>query len=191
MDSLRTSATKVHRMDLFDISFQLNQLKWYMKNQIPALWWLSGFAPGPGEAIDPHLGMYLPGDTVGKICFLLEQLSWIVNERVPVQREAGLNKSDYLAIYRTHFAHKIDISVFDPEPKKLPQTPKRFRVSSYRCILKSFHLGGCVKACRGRFSRRHRPNKLQRAGNASKPEAPVLTNPREQSPEVWVNLFCS
>ena len=107
-----------------------------------------------------------------------------MNERVTVQNEAGLDKSDYLAIYRTHFAHKIDISVFDPEPKKLHQGPKKIQISSYRCSLKSFRFGGRVKACRGRFSRRHRPNKLQRAGNASKTEAPVLTNPREQSPEV-------
>ena len=184
MDSLRDPVAKVHGMDLFDISFQLHQLKWYMKNQVPALHPLSGFAPGPGEVIDPHLGMSLPGNTVAKICFLLEQLSWVVDERVTVQREAGSHKSDYLAIYRTHFAHKIDISVFDSEPKKLPQAPKRLWVSSYRCSLRSFRYGGHVRAGRGRFSRRHRPSRLQRAGNASGTEAPVLTNSREQSPEI-------
>ena len=42
MDSLRDPVAKVHGMDLFDISFQLHQLKWYLKNQVLALRPLSG-----------------------------------------------------------------------------------------------------------------------------------------------------
>ena len=107
-----------------------------------------------------------------------------MDERVSVQREVGSHKSDYLAVYRSHFANKMDISVFDSESKKLPPAPKRLRVSSYRCSLRSFRYGGRVRAGRGRFSRRHRPSRLQRAGNASGTKTPVLTNSREQSPEI-------
>ena len=40
----------------------------------------------------------------------------------------------------------MDIPVFDSEPKKLPPAPKRLRVSSYRCTLRSFCYGGHVRA---------------------------------------------
>ena len=113
-------------MDLFDIRYQLHQLTWYVKNQVLALRPLSGLTPGPGEMIDPHLGMSLPGNTVSKVCFLLEHLSWLVDERVSVQRDAGSHKTDYLAVYRSHFANKMDTSVFaNPTPKKLPLAPRK------------------------------------------------------------------
>ena len=184
MSSLSNPVAKVHTMDLYDIRYQLHQLKWYVKSQVPALCPLSGFAPGPGEMIDPHLGMSLPGNTVSKVCFLLEQLSWIVDKRVSVQREAGSHKSDYLAVYRSHFANKMDISVFDSKPRKLPPAPKRLRVSSYRCSLRSFRYVGHVKTVRGRFSRHHRPIGQVRVGNASRTEASASSYSREQSPEI-------
>ena len=105
MSSLSNPVAKVHAMDLFDIRYQLHQLTWYVKNQVPALHPLSGLSPGPGEMIDPHLGMSLPGNTVVNICFLMEQLSWIVGERAAVQREAGSHKTDYMAVYRSHFVN--------------------------------------------------------------------------------------
>ena len=114
--------------------------------------------------------MSLPGNTVGNICFLLEQLSWILGERAPVQREAGSHKTDYMAVYRSHFANKMDISVFDSKPRKLPPAPKRSRVSSYRRSLGSLHHFGHVKAVRGRFSRRHRPIRQGRVSSASRTE---------------------
>ena len=147
---------------------------------------LSGLFPGPGEMMDPHLGMSLPGDKVSNICFLLENLSWLVDERVSVQRSAGSHKSDYLAIYRSHFSNKMDISVFlDPKPKKLPLVPKRFQyISSYRSSLRSLHCVGHIRAARGRFSRRHRPIGQARIGNAPRAETAASSSPREQSPEI-------
>ena len=71
MRSLDDPVAKVHAMDLFDIWYNLNQLTWYVKSQVPALHHLSGLTPGPGKSIDHHLGMSLPGNTVGNICFLL------------------------------------------------------------------------------------------------------------------------
>merc|ERR1712082_88533 len=100
---------------------------------------LSGLAPGPGESIDHHLDMSLPSNTVGNICFLLEQLSWIVGERAAVQRKAGSYKTDYMAVYRSHFATKMDISVFDSQPIKFPLAPKRSCISSYRPSLGSLY----------------------------------------------------
>ena len=82
-----------------------------MKSQVPALRPLSGLSLGPGEVVNPHLGLSLPGNTVSKVCFLLEHLSWLVDERVAVQRDAGSHNSDYLAVYRSHFANKMDTSV--------------------------------------------------------------------------------
>ena len=184
MSSLSNPIAKGHMMDLFDIRYQLHQLTWYVKNQVPALCPLSGLTPGPGEMIDPHLGMSLPGNTVSKVCFLLEQLSWIVDERVSVQKEAGSHKSDYMAVYRSHFANKMDISVFDSKPRKLPLAPKRSCISSYRHSLRSLYYVGHVKAVRGRFSRRHRPIRQARAGSVSRTEIAVSSYSREQSPEI-------
>ena len=125
MSSLSNPIAKVHVMDLFDIRYQLHQLTWYVKNQVPALRPLSGLSPGPGEMIDPHLGMSLPGNTVSKVCFLLEHLSWLVDKRVSVQKDAGSHKSDYLAVYRSHFANKMDISVFQTlSPKSYLRLPR-------------------------------------------------------------------
>ena len=84
MSSLSNPTARVHAMDLMDIRYQLHQLKMYVKNQVLALHPLSGLYPGPGEMMDPHLGMSLPGDKVSNICFLLENLSWLVDERVSV-----------------------------------------------------------------------------------------------------------
>ena len=184
ISSLSNPIAKVYAMDLFDIRYQLHQLTWYVKNQVPALCPLSGLTPGPGEMIDPHLGMSLPGNTVGNICFLLEQLSWIVGERAAVQREAGSHKTDYMAVYRSHFVNKMDISVFDSKPRKLPPAPKRSCVSSYRHSLGSLYHVGHVKAVRGRFSRRHRPIRQARVGSASRTEITVSSYSREQSPEI-------
>merc|ERR1711895_7502 len=108
-----------------DIRYQLHQLTWYVKNQVPALRPLSGLSPRPGEMIDPHLDMSLPGNTVSKVCFLLEHLSWLVDERVSVHKDAGSHKSDDLAVYRSHFANKIDISVFQTlSPKSYLRLPR-------------------------------------------------------------------
>ena len=186
MSSLSNPIARVHAMDLMDIRYQLNQLKMYVKNQVPALHPLSGLSPGPGEMIDPHLGMSLPGDKVSNICFLLENLSWLVDERVSVQQSAGSHKSDYLAIYRSHFSHKMDISVFsDPKPKKLPQAPKRLRyISSYRSSLRSLRFVGHIRTARGRFSRCHRPIGQARTGDASRAETAASSYPREQFPQI-------
>ena len=164
-----------------DIGYNLDQLTWYVKNQVPALRHLSGLAPGPGESIDHHLGMSLPGNTVGNICFLLEQLSWIVGERAAVQREAGSHKTDYMAVYRSHFVNKMDISVFDSKPRKLPPAPKRSRISSYRRSLRSLYHVGHVKAVWGRFSRRHRPFRQARVGSVSRTEIAVSCYSRDLS----------
>ena len=184
MRSLDDPRAKVHAMDLFDIWYNLNQLTWYVKSQVPALRHLSGLALGPGESIDHHLGMSLPGNTVGNICFLLEQLSWIVGERAAVQREAGSHKTDYMAVYRSHFVNKMDISVFDSKPRKLPPAPKRSRISSYRHSLRSLYYVGHVKAVRGRFSRCHRPIRQARAGSVSRTKAAAPSYSREQSPKI-------
>ena len=184
MRSLDDPRAKVHAMDLFDIWYNLNQLTWYVKSQVPALRHLSGLAPGPGESIDHHLGMSLPGNTVGNICFLLEQLSWIVGERAAIQREAGSHKTDYMAVYRSHFAKKMDISVFDSQPKKLPPAPKRSHISSYRRSLGSLYYVGHVKAVWGRISRRHRPIRQARVGNVFRTETTVSSCSREKSPEI-------
>ena len=184
MNDISDPVARVHAMDLFDIKHQLHQLYWYVKSQVPALRPLSGLTPGPGEAADFHLGMSLPGNTVWKVCFLLEHLAWLVDEQFSVQRDAGSHASDYLAVYRSHFANKMDMSVFgNPAPRKLPLAPKRIRVSSYRCSLRSFNLVSHFKAAGGRFSRRHRPLR-QRAGNASKAGSSVSSNTRQQSPEI-------
>ena len=160
MNAQSDPVAKVHAMDLFDIRHQLHQLIWYVKSQVPALRPLSGLTPGPGEVVNPHLGLSLPGNTVSKVCFLLEHLSWLVDERVTIQRDAGSHNSDYLAVYRSHFANKMDTSVFgNPAPRKLPSAPRRIRVSSYRSSLRSFQLVSYFKAARGRFSRRHIPSR--------------------------------
>ena len=184
MNSQSDPVAKVHAMDLFDIRYQLHQLTWYMKNQVPALRPLSGLSPGPGEVIDMHLGLSLPGNTVSRICHLLEHLSWLVDERVSVQKDAGSHKTDYLAVYRSHFANKMDISVFDSKPKKLPPAPKRSCISSYRCSLGSLYYVGHVKAVRGRISRCHRPIRRKRAGNAGRAETSASYCFRVQSPEI-------
>ena len=108
-----------------------------------------------------------------------------MDERVSVQRDAGSHKTDYLAVYRSHFANKMDTSVFDnPTPRKLPSAPRKSRISSYRSSLRSFHYVGHVKAVGGRFSRRHRPFRQARAGNASRIRTSVSSNSGKQSPEI-------
>ena len=186
MSSLSNPIARVHAMDLMDIRYQLHQLKMYVKNQVLALHPLSGLFPGPGEMMDPHLGMSLPGNTVSNICYLLEHLSWLVDKRVSVQKSAGSHKSDYLAIYRSHFVNKMDISVFsDPQPKKLPSAPKRFHhISSYRSSLRSLRYVGHIRAVRGRFSRRHRPIGQARVGNTSMTDTSSSSYSREQSRKI-------
>ena len=185
MSSQSNPIAKVHAMDLFDIRYQLHQLTWYVKNQVPALCPLSGLSPGPGEVIDLHLGLSLPGNTVSKVCFLLEHLSWLVDKRVSVQRDAGSHKTDYLAVYRSHFANKMDTSVFDnPTPRKFPLAPRKSQNSSYRTSLRSFRFVSHIKAAEGRFSRRHRPFRQARAGNASRTRTFVSYNSEKQSPEI-------
>ena len=44
MSSQSNPIAKVHAMDLFDIRYQLHQLTWYVKNQVPALRPLSGLS---------------------------------------------------------------------------------------------------------------------------------------------------
>ena len=155
---------RAHLMDLFDIHYHLHQLCEYVKNSIPALRHLSRLTPGPNETALPHLGMALPGQKVSNICYLLDQLSWIVGERAAVQKAAGEHKSDYLAIYRTHFANKMDLSVFGPPLRKVPKTPRRKFVSSYRRSLGSLQYVGHVKAARGWNSRRYKLTQRKRAG---------------------------
>ena len=123
---------------------------------------------------------------MSNICYLLDLLSWVVDERVSIQRSAGSHKSDYLAIYRSHFENKMDISVFsNHKPKKLPLAPKRFRhISSYRSSLRSLRCVGRIRAAWGRFSRRHRPIGQAKVGNASMTETSSSSYPREQSPEI-------
>ena len=155
---------RAHLMDLFDIHYHLHQLCEYVKNSIPALRHLSRLTPGPNETALPHLGMALPGQKVSNICYLLDQLSWIVGERAAVQKAAGEHKSDYLAIYRTHFANKMDLSVFGSPLRKVPKTPRRKFVSSYRRSLGSLQYVGHVKAARGWNSRRYKLTQRKRAG---------------------------
>ena len=108
-----------------------------------------------------------------------------MDERVAIQRDAGSHNSDYLAVYRSHFANKMDTSVFDnPAPRKLPLAPRRSRISSYRSSLRSFQFVSHFKAAGGRFSRRHRPSRQARAGNASRTEPSVSSYSGEQSPEI-------
>ena len=105
-----------------------------MKNLVLALCPLARLVPGPGERIDPSKPMWLTGEKVSNICWLLDSLSWVVDERVHIQELAGLNEDDYTHIYRLHFQDKMDVSIFpDPPPSKLPQAPRRLRyISSYR-----------------------------------------------------------
>ena len=131
--------------------------------------------------MDPLLGMSLPEDKVSNICFLLENLSWLVDERVTIQRNAGSNENDYLAIYRSHFQDKMDTSVFsDPTLRKLPQAPKWLRyISSYRSSLRSLHSVGHIRTARGRFSRCHRPKGQIRIGGVPKSELSASFQPRD------------
>ena len=130
------------------------------------------------------MGSSLPSNTVLKVCFLQEHLSWLVDKRAAIKRDAGSN-SDYLAVYRSHFANKMDTSVYgNPAPRKLPSAPRRIRVSSYRSSLRSFQLVSHFKAAGGRFSRHHRPSRQARAGNASRTGPSVSSNSGEQSPEI-------
>ena len=167
MQSQTDPVARAHLMDLFDIHYHLHQLCEYVKNQVPALRHLSRLTPGPGEFVQHHRGMSLPGQKVSNICYLLDQLSWIVGERAAVQKEAGANKSDYLAIYRTHFANKMDLSVFGPPPRRFSKTPRRKFVSSYRRSLGSLQYVGHVKATRGRNSRRYKLTQRKRAGGVA------------------------
>ena len=107
-----------------------------------------------------------------------------MGERAPVQREAGSHKTDYMAVYRSHFAKRMDLSVFDSQPKRLPPAPKRLCISSYRRSLRSLYHVGHVKAVRGRFSRRHRPIRQAMVGSVSRTEIAVSSYSREQSPEI-------
>ena len=108
-----------------------------------------------------------------------------MDERVSVQRDAGSHKSDYLAVYRSHLAKKMDTSVFDnPDPRNLPSAPRRFQISSYRSSLRSFQFVSHFKVAGGMFSRRYRPSRQVRAGNASKTGHSVSSNSGEQSPEI-------
>ena len=102
-----------------------------------------------------------------------------MDERAAIQRDAGSN-SDYLAVYRSHFANKMDMLVFgNPAPGKLPSDSRRIRISSYRSSLRSFQLVSHFKAAGGRFSRHHRPSRQAIAGNASRAEPTVFSNSRE------------
>ena len=154
-----------------------------MKNQVPALHPLSGLTPAPGEIVDPHLGMSLPGNKVSNICWLLDSLSWVVDERVTIQRNAGLNENDYMAAYRQHFRNKMDISIFsNPSPRKLPQAPRRLHyISSYRSSLRSLHSVGYipVRTGRGRFS-----SGQIRIGGAPKSGPSASSKPGDRSPEI-------
>ena len=184
MQSQTDPVARAHLMDLFDIHYHLHQLCEYVKNQVPALRHLPRLAPGPGESVHHHLGMSLPGPTVSNICYLLEQLSWIVGERAAVQREAGSHKTDYLAIYRSHFAGRMDLSVFDLPPRRFPKTPRRGYVSSYRRSLGSLRYVGHVRAVRGRIPRRYKLIQRKRVGNAVRTEISASHCFRLKSPEI-------
>ena len=99
-------------------------------------------------------------------------------------KRGRVSQKDYMAVYRSHFVNKMDISVFDSKPRKLPPAPKRSRISSYRCSLGSLYHVGHVKAVRGRISRRHRPIRQARVGNVFRTETAVSSCSREQSPEI-------
>ena len=107
-----------------------------------------------------------------------------MGERASLQREAGSHKTDYMAVYRSHFANRMDLSIFDPQPKRFPPAPKRLRISSYRRSLGSLYYVGHVKVVRGRISRHHRPIRQARVGNVFRTETAVSSCSREQSPEI-------
>ena len=107
-----------------------------------------------------------------------------MGERSAVQREAGSHKTDYLAIYRSHFAGRMDLSVFDLQPRRFPKTPQRGYVCSYRRSLGSLRYVGHVRAVRGRISRRHRPIRRKRVGNAVRTEISASHCFRIKSPEI-------
>ena len=184
MRSQSDPRARAHLMDLFDIHYNLHQLCEYVKSQVPALRHLTRLAPGPGESVHHHLGMSLPGETVSNICFLLEQLSWIVGERAAVQREAGSHKTDYLAIYRSHFAGRMDLSVFDLPPRRFPKTPRKGYVSSYRRSLRSLRYVGHVRAVRGRIPRRYKLIQRKRVSNAVRTEISATHCFRLKSPAI-------
>ena len=188
LSTLKNPVTKVHCMDLFDIRFQLAQLCWYLKRSVPALRPLARLVPGPGERIDPSKPRWLSGNQVSHLCQLLDSLSWVVDERVHIQELAGLNEFDYLGIYREHFCHKMDISIFDsPPPSKLPPAPRRLRyISSYRRSLGSLKSVGYVvpRVGQGSVSKRHRPKRQIRTRGVpeTEPASPSLLG--DQSPEI-------
>ena len=108
--------------------------------------------------------------------------------RVHIQELAGLNEFDYLGLYREHFRHKMDISIFDsPPPSKLPPAPRRLRyISSYRRSLGSLKSVGYVvpRVGQGSISRRHRPKRQIRTRGVpeTEPASPSLLG--DQSPEI-------
>ena len=148
-------------MDLFNIRYQLAQCCEYLKGTVPALRPLARLVLGPGKRIDPMKPRWLNGQQVSNLCQLLDSLSWVVDERVHIQELAGLNEFDYTGIYREHFCHKMDVSIFSsPPPSKLPQAPRRLRyISSYRSSLRSLKSIEYVvpKVGRGSISKHHRP----------------------------------
>ena len=47
-----------------------------------------------------------------------------MGERATVQREAGSHKTDYMAVYRSHFVNKMVISVFTLSPESYLRLPR-------------------------------------------------------------------
>ena len=132
--------------------------------------------------------MWLNGQKVSNLCWLLDSLSWVVDERVHIQELAGLNEDDYTHIYREHFQNKMDVSIFsDPPPSKLPQAPRRLRyISSYRSSLRSLKSVGYIspRVGRGRISKHNRHNRQIRIGGAPKSGPSASFMPGDRSPEI-------
>ena len=182
--------TKVHAMDLFDLKHNFLRIYDYVKSSVPALRPLARLVPGPNERIPMYQTKFMPDKQVANLCFLLENFSELLTEKINVQELAEISGEDYISMYRLHLGDRTDSSILlDFQSRKLPQAPKRIilrgtNISSYWRSLGSIKFFSTKKVQLGRTIKRNRPKKVIRIKGAPVFGRVVPKSTRDKSPEI-------
>ena len=64
--------------------------------------------PGPNERIPVYQVKFMPEEQVANLCFLLEDFSQMLTEKINIQELAKISGEDYISMYRIHLGDRMD-----------------------------------------------------------------------------------
>ena len=126
---------------------------------------------------------------MANLCFLLEDFSKMINEKVNIQELAEISGRDYIGMYRLHLGDRMDSSILPGfQSSQLSRAPKRtlrtFKISSYRRSLGCIKFSSTKRVLLGRTVKHNRPKKVIRIKGAPVFSRVILNTSGNESPEI-------